>query len=669
MDQHEEDVPKLKQQLRDSARELSQCQSENQSLKYAIIGLQSALAKKEDSILTLNAKASEVLENTVKQLQLQHSKTINTHKLMLAVEKTTSNKKLEKKQQLLDALTLDLNELRCKASKGFISSSMLFTGTMNINEESKDYRRPLKDNWCQTTVTDDGLWDQQDGWVMPISRTAVVRAQWRRCLQFAVCSSCRGIGNYVHKVGALLRKIKRGSDVIREEIISEELSRWSLPDEIVIFLSNLPKTVQTFRPHSLIWTMRCVYYLFALKHAADKGDDALNYERQSLSDFVIERYLISTEQRAEAELRFYRLLSSLREHYRSHALLHLFVRCMGILDAVSDDEAAAILRQQSLGEAALQRKREAELASMSYRERTKHLMRLRQQQQQKQQQEDEQEKESVAAGAGFADYRAMNSSSNSNSSVGSCNNLDLDFPLSDKALQLDILSIVLYARSCMLHAPYMGVYAVSIAEVKRTSVIQRSRISRLRKHSSMRKTFSIDTTLLTTTIITTSNTAVENIVADAKRPSPSKANNNSNTTNNKSNGSAIQTNLSALTVNTDTNASITSFSQSSGDSVATINDLFVPLHLCIGEGCKHYLPLDRVILVIRILLGTSCDNNNENTTNNINSSNSNKSPPLLSSDQMALVYRQLELHSTYLLPNGSMGVPDGKEKTQKISFL
>lgn len=360
---------------------------------------------------------------------------MSTLALKFAEERLRLTQKYEKAHHAHQDLLRDMAALRDKA-KAFDSI-----------RASSDLRRPLRDNSCQTNVTDNGLWDKQDGWVMPISQTARIRAMWRRGMKFAACPACRGVGKYVHKVGAILRAVKRGKELIKEMILEEDQSKWCLPDECVRFLSNLPKTAQAFRPHGLAWTVHCVYYIFALKYAVDREDDVLGYNRQPLVEFVIERYLMSTADRPDAELRMFHLIRSVKEYHRKHPLLQLFARFMGILDAVSDEEYARIMYHHLQGEAALKRKREEGLKNMGARERVKMINDA----------ERKRELENVF------------------------HNPEHDFRITNHSLSMDILSITSYARRCMLFAPYTGAYAVHIAQAKRISHMQQTQAHQLRK--------------------------------------------------------------------------------------------------------------------------------------------------------------------------------------------
>lgn len=518
--------------------------------------------------------AKSDFETRIKKMRLEHYQQMTAQQLKFAEERMKLTQKCEKFTVANDKLTKEVGTLKQKAV------------ALDSLAASVEMRRPLRDNFCQTQVTDVGLWDKQDGWVMPISQTARIRLLWRKAMRFAACPACRGVGKYVHKVAAVLRAVKRGKEPSKEMIVEEDLSKWSLPDECVRFMSNLPKTAQAFRPRGLVWTVRCVYYLFALKYATDRQDDALGYNRQAFVEFVIERYLMSTEHRPDAELRMYILIRSLREYYRRHPMLQLFARFMGILDDLTAEEYAIINHQQILGEAALKRKREEGMREMGARERVKMLR------------DAERQKEVDTI------FR----------------NPELDFSISNRALGNDILSITLYARSCMLCAPYMGVYAVPIANAKRASMMQQTQSHQLRNPDS--DAFVADT-----------------IIPEVYHPNYlHKAN---IATHSISDLTAMKV-LTPVTAPEAPEAAAKSFSSSSAGeadqatAVAPAVKDPVPLHLCVGDKGHHWVPMDRAINVVRHLLR------------------------FLSVDELTTVYHALECNTMFLMENGTLDLPDGK---------
>jgi hypothetical protein len=52
-------------------------------------------------------------------------------------------------------------------------------------------------------------------------------------------------------------------------------SKWSVPDELVQFMSNVPKSIVAVCPKSLLWTVKRVLTIISDKTKADNCDDLL----------------------------------------------------------------------------------------------------------------------------------------------------------------------------------------------------------------------------------------------------------------------------------------------------------------------------------------------------------------------------------------------------------
>lgn len=66
----------------------------------------------------------------------------------------------------------------------------------NDLQAMKDKQKNGVDEETQTDIDDFGVFDKQDGWVLPISGTVAVRNRWRRAMKFAGCPNCKGIGTF-----------------------------------------------------------------------------------------------------------------------------------------------------------------------------------------------------------------------------------------------------------------------------------------------------------------------------------------------------------------------------------------------------------------------------------------------------------------------------------------
>ena len=59
---------------------------------------------------------------------------------------------------------------------------------------------------------------------------------------------------------------------------------WMLPDELVEFLANLPKTVQATSPKALSWLCREINNLLDEKHKAESLDEKEGQQTQSMNE-------------------------------------------------------------------------------------------------------------------------------------------------------------------------------------------------------------------------------------------------------------------------------------------------------------------------------------------------------------------------------------------------
>jgi len=137
-------------------------------------------------------------------------------------------------------------------------------------------------------VNDDGLWQKQDGWVINTDEDVLAKALWRRAIRFVSCPCCKGAGEFLKNAIEESRKPKKitakdptlsdsDSDEVdidepEGEVIKKKCGRrsavdkcWMLPDELVEFLCNLPKTVQATSPKPLSWVCKEINYLFEEK--------------------------------------------------------------------------------------------------------------------------------------------------------------------------------------------------------------------------------------------------------------------------------------------------------------------------------------------------------------------------------------------------------------------
>jgi len=214
---------------------------------------------------------------------------------------------------------------------------------------------------------------------------------------------------------------------------------WQIPDELVRFMSQLPRTVIAINPLPMSWAVRRVWTLMNLKRIVDDQDEHLGYAVQPFNEFLVENYLTRCEKRSDAELAMYLLLTTLQELYLRHPLLHTFSRFVGVLDGMSVEEmqAYAIKLAEIAAEKRAKKKKE-EFSKMNARDRTKAA---------------ELEKEFLRK-----DKEKRELKTNAD---------EEQLPQCDHALSGGILAVYNYARNCLL-TEYEGVYESAINKMKET---------------------------------------------------------------------------------------------------------------------------------------------------------------------------------------------------------
>lgn len=311
--------------------------------------------------------------------------------------------------------------------------------------EDSQYRRPRAESGTQTAATNEGLWDAQNGWVLPISTTALARSRWRKCINFARCPACKGNSRYLAQAAVLFKKATLGVAPVglveetKASLVEGSTMKWVLPDNLIAFLSNLPPAVQAWNPRSFVWTVKMSIIFLEHKSQMDEEDEKLGFRLQGFGDFVVETFLRNSGSRSQAELELFHFLCSLREHHQHSILLHLVARALHCSHALSKEEMDYLEDLESRGEAALSRKRQAQLKELKARERVKTI----------QAKEELMEKEKEAEEVKY--HNPL---------------YERDFIIREDVLPKEVLSALLFARKALLAEPYQGVYRHAIQSIK-----------------------------------------------------------------------------------------------------------------------------------------------------------------------------------------------------------
>jgi hypothetical protein len=316
-----------------------------------------------------------------------------------------------------------------------------FSKLAALAQNAQDFKRPTANMSIQTEVDDLGLWDKKDGWVLPITGTLLARQRWRKALEFAKCPQCRGIGKFIGYVAILLKQMQRGQPPVEDQKNSKKGLKWSVPDELTRFMSNLPKSAQAINPKGVLWAFKMVWVLVEEKSSAVESDNALGYVIQTAPEFLIEAFLLRGESRVEAEIEMYKLIITMKESYRKHPLLQTFARFAGCLDGLSLNDKKQLELERKREKAAIAKKQldDANL-KLNARERSKA----------------EAEKAEV-----------KESKLKQLKQHGKNNDEDKDYKITERALSLGVMTVYLFARQCLMHQPYKGIYAARIDFMKK----------------------------------------------------------------------------------------------------------------------------------------------------------------------------------------------------------
>ena len=310
-----------------------------------------------------------------------------------------------------------------------------------LAQNAQDFTRPKANASIQTEVDELGLWDKKDGWILPITGTLLARQRWRRACEFAKCPQCRGIGKFVGYVAILLKQMQRGQPPTEDQKNLKKGLKWSVPDELTRFMSNLPKSVQAINPKGVLWSFKVIWTLVEEKGLADESDNALGYAIQTAPEFLIEAFLQRGESRVEAEIEMYKLIVSMKELYKKHPLLQTFARFLQCLDGLSEFDRQQAELDRKKEKAIIAKKQLDDHLSLNARERSRI--------------ESENKEKAEIKKKQLKQY-------------GKNNEDEKHYKITDRALSLGVLSVYLYARRCLMHQPYKGIYAARIDFMKKT---------------------------------------------------------------------------------------------------------------------------------------------------------------------------------------------------------
>jgi predicted nucleic acid-binding Zn-ribbon protein len=425
--------------------------------------------------------------NALSELELKNKMSAMKHEFKQQLEHKEKTHQLE-----VHSLKRINQELEQQIQEQLVTIEILRKESSVFSHIDKvQMKRPSKDSATQTEVNDDdGLWDRQDGWILPVSSYIIARARWRASLNFVTCPSCRGIGRYIAQVASELKRARMGvvdvpgletstittgnnnngsagasnnGALVDPTTNNVAIRKWILPDELILFLSNLPRSVQAINPFSLLWTAKRVYLILDGKLRADRDDFQMGFRPQSLVEYCIEIFLRNAPSRAKAEINLYVFVKSLKEHYQQCTLLKLFAKLLGVSDSSSNNSNNSNNNSNSTGTSNnnnASNNNATNNKENSTNPSTRKTIR---------------DKDNNSSNNSSSRQTQISSSLNNHYSNSSKDKeittpqkrktklenpyKDPEVFMNEHALSKEILAICLFARECLFSGPYNGVYA------------------------------------------------------------------------------------------------------------------------------------------------------------------------------------------------------------------
>jgi len=418
-------LDKLEKELRESTERCEVLES-NKSILEADNERMAALCDNKDMTIKmlqdeLNAaekaqkEFTEMMEKQKIEEAKEREKRKESDKLMMMQERAL----LLKQRQDLQAELMRQNALAQESA--IIKNNKI---QAKIKKEQGVFKAVNKkvDGSSQTEYDDFGAWDRQSGWTLPISGTVKARNRWRKSLLYATCPSCRGLGAFMSAAAAQYKFFLRGEVIVDKDY---DPKKWRIPDQIVRFMSNLPRAIQTEPLHDTKWVIRHVWNFFDFKVKTDADDITLGQPLQVFADFIIDTLLQRCERRVDAESYLYVFLKTLQGCLarKKTPILHSFARFLGVYGTTDEENESELVSSPKGKGSPMKSKQQFEREPKGQRKTTV---------------------------------------GNRGTKV-SVDQTSLKVPNSN--LSRGVLDVYLFSRSCMLK-PYRGMYATGIEAAK-----------------------------------------------------------------------------------------------------------------------------------------------------------------------------------------------------------
>eukprot|EP01041_Mallomonas_annulata_P009005 gene9005-18640_t len=315
----------------------SQLKRKNQQLELAQLTVETLTEdnKRLEALDRSRSLQADLMSNQIQSLEAVREQYVSyLNEVRKMDEEASKNRETLKDKLLMEDKQLQYRQMREEFRDELRQMTLMFKVEENKTRRA-DYSHKAQmaaasrrvDKSSQTELDSEGvgLWDIADGWTLPVNGTLQARSRWRTAIRFVQCRSCRGQGRFIGQAAALFKSCFNGEPLewdddsddedadarpkdavsktkgksgvstgtstgmkgkakrVKTDVVTEA---WHLPDELLKFVSHVPKTVLAAQPLSTARLLGTIWGIFGLKSRVDREDDVLGYPTQSMIQAV-----------------------------------------------------------------------------------------------------------------------------------------------------------------------------------------------------------------------------------------------------------------------------------------------------------------------------------------------------------------------------------------------
>lgn len=157
--------------------------------------------------------AEDLKTSLSKEFQQRHQSKVQDISQSFQIEIQGLHTQLQRKQLEYQHLNQDYQQLKNRWEQVTAGQDVLLAKDIfNNHLQQVAFKYPSKTQSTQTEIDfeEEGLWDKQHGWILPISKNCLIRKKWRQVLNYSRCPSCHGNGQFISQVASILRQSTMG---------------------------------------------------------------------------------------------------------------------------------------------------------------------------------------------------------------------------------------------------------------------------------------------------------------------------------------------------------------------------------------------------------------------------------------------------------------------------